>query len=145
MKCVLSWEPKRRRKVPRDSRSAVFSFPIGISAAFPATGARHRTLVAPISRPNAILIMMAETAEEISKKPEIRKELQRTTGEKRPDKVKARGRDKFWFVAHALVLAGCIAAYFLLGSKLIPLAQPTVALIGRILRGAALIVIVLAI
>ncbi len=102
-------------------------------------------LIAPISSSNAILNMMAETAEEISRRPEIRKELQRTTGEKRPDKVKARGRDKVWFIIHALVLAGCIAAYFLLGSKLIPLAQPTVGLIGRILRGAALIVIVLAI
>src|SRR6266705_4748919 len=114
MKCVLSWEPKRRRKVPRDSRSAVFSFPIGISAAFPATGARHRRLVAPISFPNAILIMMAETAEEISRKPEIRKELQRATGEKRPETVKAGGRDKLWFIVHAVVLAGCVAAYVIL-------------------------------
>ena len=88
---------------------------------------------------------MAETAEEISRKPDVRKELQRTTGEKRSEKVKAAGRDKFWFVVHALVLAGCIAAYFLAGSKLIPLPQSILAVAVRILRGAALIVIVLAV
>jgi small-conductance mechanosensitive channel len=87
--------------------------------------------------------MMAETAEEISRRPEIRKELERTTGEKRPDKIKARGRDKFWFIVHALVFAGCIAAYFLVGSKLIPIPQSILGVVGRILRGAALIVIVL--
>src|SRR5437773_8755153 len=87
--------------------------------------------------------MMAETAEEISRKPEVRKELQRTTGEKRSEKVKAAGRDKLWFVVHALVLAGCIAAYFLAGSKLIPLPQSILGMAVRILRGAALIVIVL--
>jgi small-conductance mechanosensitive channel len=89
--------------------------------------------------------MMAETAEEISRKPEIRKELQRTTGEKRSEKIKAGGRDKIWFIIHALVLAGCVAAYFLLGSKLILLPQSTVSLVARILRGTALIVIVLAV
>jgi small-conductance mechanosensitive channel len=87
--------------------------------------------------------MMAETAEEISRKPEVRKELQRTTGEKRSEKVKAAGRDKLWFVVHALVLAGCIAAYFLAGSKLIPLPQSILGMAVRILRGAVLIVIVL--
>ena len=89
--------------------------------------------------------MIAETAEEISRKPEIRKELQRATGEKRPDKVKAGGRDKFWFIVYVLVLAGCLAAYFAVGSKLIPLPQSTVGLVARILRGTALIMIVLAI
>jgi small-conductance mechanosensitive channel len=89
--------------------------------------------------------MMAETAEEISRKPEIRKELQRATGEKRPEKVKAGGRDKFWFIVHALVLAGCVAVYFLLGSKMIPLPQSAVGVIARIVRGTVLIVIVLAV
>jgi small-conductance mechanosensitive channel len=89
--------------------------------------------------------MMAETAEEISQKPEIRKELQRATGEKRSEKVKACGRDKFWFIIHALVLTGCVAAYFLVGSKLIPLPQSIVGMVERILRGTALIVIVLAV
>jgi len=89
--------------------------------------------------------MMAETAEEISRKPEIRKELQRATGEKRPEKVKARGRDKFWFVAHALILAGCAVVYWLLSVKLIALPQAGMNIAERLLRGTALIVIVLAI
>gem|GEM_PF-156534 len=102
-------------------------------------------IVAPISAPNAILIVMAETAEEISKRPEIRKELQRATGEKRSDTVKARGRDKLWFIIQALILIGCVAVYFLVGSKLIPLPQASAGVIVRILRGTALIVVVLAI
>ena len=88
---------------------------------------------------------MPETAEEISQRPEVRKELQRTTGEKRRQKVKAPGRDKFWLVLYALILLGCAVLYLLLGSKLIPLREPIVAIAGRILRGAALIVLVLAI
>jgi len=88
---------------------------------------------------------MPETAEEISAKPEVREELARTAGEKPREKVKARGRDKFWFVTHALVLVGCVVLYFLLGSKLIPLPQPNVELARRILRGAVLIAILLAI
>jgi small-conductance mechanosensitive channel len=89
--------------------------------------------------------MMAETAEEISRKPEIRKELQRATGEKRSEKVRAGGRDKFLFVIHALVLAGCVAAYLFLGFRLVPLPQAIIGFIERILRGTVMIVIVLAI
>ena len=88
---------------------------------------------------------MPETAEEISRKPEIRKELQRTTGEKRSETIKARGRDKLWFIILAFVLAGCIAVYFLIGIKVIPLSPSTVGVVWRILRGTALIVIVLTI
>jgi len=88
---------------------------------------------------------MPETAEQISRNPEIRKELQRTTGEKRSETIKARGRDKLWFIIQALVLAGCIAVYFLIGTKVIPLPQSTVGIVWRILRGTALIVIVLTI
>jgi small-conductance mechanosensitive channel len=90
-------------------------------------------------------LVMPETAEAISEKPEVRKELQRATGEKPGQTIKARGRDKFWFVAYALVLAGCVVFFFLLGARLVPLPQPMVDLLGRILGGAALIVIVLAI
>ena len=86
---------------------------------------------------------MPETAEEISEKPEVRKELQRATGEKARQKVKARGRDKFWFLTHALILAGCAVLYLLLGTKLIPLLQPTVDVARRVLRGTALVVVVL--
>jgi len=86
---------------------------------------------------------MGETAEEISRRPEVRKELQRATGENHRQKIKARGTDKFWFVVHLFILAGCAAAYFLLESKLIPLPQGSVGIVGRVLRGAALVVIVL--
>src|SRR5438874_8504729 len=89
--------------------------------------------------------MMPETAEEISQRPEVRKELQRTTGEKRRQRVKAQGRDKFWFVTYALILLGCAVLHLLLGSKLIPLPPATVDIAARILRGAALTVLVLAI
>jgi small-conductance mechanosensitive channel len=88
---------------------------------------------------------MPETAEEISQQPEVRKELQRATGEKRPQRVKARGKDKFWFVTHAFILAVCAMVYFLLGAQLISLPQTGVTIAVRILRGTALTVIVLAI
>src|SRR6266704_6682473 len=88
---------------------------------------------------------MPEAAEEVSKKPEIRKELTRAASEKPREKVKARGTDKFWFVTHALLLIGCAVLYVILGSKLIPLSQAHIDLAQRILRGAAFIVIVLAI
>ena len=87
--------------------------------------------------------MMAETAEEISRRPEIRKELERTTGEKPPDKLKAAGRDKLWFLTLAFILAGCAVAYGLLNFKLIPLPDPTVHFLARILRSTALIMVVL--
>src|SRR5207237_51231 len=88
---------------------------------------------------------MPETVEEISEKPEVREELARTAGEKPREKVKARGRDKFWFVTHALLLVGCAIIYFLLCSELIPLPQSNVDLVRRILRGAIFIVVLLAI
>jgi len=88
---------------------------------------------------------MPETAEEISRRPEIRKELQRTTGEKRTERIKARGKDKFWFIIQALLLVGCIMVYFLVGSRLFPLPQAGAGVVMRILRGTALIVILLAI
>ena len=71
--------------------------------------------------------------------------MARTAGEKPREKVKAPARDKFWFVTHALLLVGCAIIYFLLGSKLIPLPRPDADLVRRILRGAILIVVLLAI
>ena len=88
---------------------------------------------------------MAETAEEISRKPEVHKELKRATGEQRSEEVQARGRDKFWFVIHTVVLAVCSALYFLIGAKIIPLPEAAAGIAQRILRGAVLITIVLAI
>jgi small-conductance mechanosensitive channel len=88
---------------------------------------------------------MPETAEELAKKADVREELARTTGQKAGEKIKAEAKDKFWFVTHTLLLVGFAVLYYLLGSKLIPLAQAHVDLARRTLRGAALIVIVLAI
>jgi small-conductance mechanosensitive channel len=87
---------------------------------------------------------MPETAEEISKQPEVRKELERTSGKKREEKVKAPVIDKFWFVTHGLLLIGCAALYYLIGSKFIPLSQAEVDFSRRILRGVVLMIIVLA-
>src|SRR6476659_3430629 len=88
----------------------------------------------------------AETAEEISKKPEVRQALSQTSGPQAgTEKVKAATKDKFWFVTHALLIVGCAVLYYLVGSKLIPVPQNTVDLARRFLRGAALIVIVLAV
>jgi len=87
----------------------------------------------------------AETAEEISKKPEVRQALCQTSGPKTgAEKVKAAAKDKFWFVTHALLIVGCAVLYYLVGSKLIPVPQNTVDLSRRFLRGAALIGILLA-
>jgi hypothetical protein len=61
------------------------------------------------------------------------------------EKVKAATKDRFWFVSHALLIVGCAVLYYLVGSKLIPVPQNTVDLARRFLRGAVLIVIVLAI
>src|SRR5438876_8409281 len=85
-----------------------------------------------------------ETAEEISKKPEVRKELERA-GKKEPaKKVKAATTDKFWFVTHGLLLLAFAVLYYLVGTKLLPLIQSEVDLGRRFLRGFALVVIVLA-
>ena len=88
---------------------------------------------------------MPETTEEISRQPEVRKELARATGEKRGERVKARGRDKFWFVVYAVILVGCGVIYYLFTWKLIPLPQPGAGITERFLRGGALIVIMLTI
>jgi len=88
---------------------------------------------------------MPETKEQLEQKPEVKKELARTTGEKEPvEKVKARGTDKFWLVTHALLLVGCAVLYYLIGSKFIPLVQSQVDLAHRLIRGGVLIIMVLA-
>ena len=88
---------------------------------------------------------MPETAEELRQNPEVRQELARTSGEKPPETVKAGAKDKFWFVTHGLLLIGCAAFYYLVGSKLVPLLQAEIDLTRRFLRGAVLIIIILAI
>ena len=89
---------------------------------------------------------MPETAEELSKQPEVRKELERTTSEKKPgEKVKVQAKDKFWFLTHAVLLLSAAVVYYLIGSKLIPLLEREADISRRLLRGFALIVVVLAI
>ncbi|HJT45062.1 MAG TPA: mechanosensitive ion channel family protein [Chthoniobacterales bacterium] len=89
---------------------------------------------------------MPETAEQVVDRPEVKKELRRTGRDAAPrDKVKARPTDKFWFVTHALVLLACAVLYYLIGLKIIPLNTTQIDLAHRLIRGAALIIIVLAI
>ena len=101
--------------------------------------------VRPVSAPASNPMLMAETTEELRKRPEIRKELERARGEKRPEKVETHGRDRFWFVIYVVVLALCAAGYFLIGAKLIPLSDAGIGVTQRIFRGVALITVVLAV
>src|SRR5205814_4258352 len=88
----------------------------------------------------------AETAEEISTKPEVREARPQTRGPKAgTEKVKAATKDTLWFVTHALLIVGCAVLYYLVGSRLIPVPQNTVDLARRFLRGGVLVVIMLAI
>jgi small-conductance mechanosensitive channel len=86
-----------------------------------------------------------ETAEQISRKPEVRKELERTAEKQSVKKIKAAATDKFWFVTHALLLVGCAVLYYLIDLKLVPLSQAQVELSHRLIRGFAFAVIVFAI
>src|SRR5499427_2594998 len=88
--------------------------------------------------------MMPETAEELRKRPEVRKELERATGEKHREETQPPDRDRFWFVGYAIALAACAVFYFLVSAKLIPLPQAGLGISQRILRGAVLITIALA-
>src|SRR3954465_6324908 len=85
-----------------------------------------------------------ETAEQLSRKPEVREELERTGDKTAAKQVKAATTDKFWFVTHGLLLLGCAILYYIIGTKLLPLIQSEVDLSRRFLRGFALVVIVLA-
>jgi len=101
--------------------------------------------VRPVSALGSIPFMMAETAEELGKRPEIRKELDRATGQKHRETTETHHPDRFWFVAYVVALAVCAAFYFVVGAKVIPLPANIVAIAQRIVRGAALTTIVLAI
>lgn len=101
--------------------------------------------VRPVFAPPSILIMMAETADELRKRPEIRKELERATGKERTETVESHSSGRFWFAIYAVIFAVCAAAYFVIGAKLVPLTNAEVAIAERILRGVVLIAIVLCI
>jgi small-conductance mechanosensitive channel len=86
---------------------------------------------------------MPESAEELSQRPDVRQALEQTTGKKarsQPDKS-----DKFWFIAHLLLLLGCGTLYFLLGSRYVPLPKAQLELVHRLLRGAAIITVLFAV
>src|SRR3954471_23816988 len=86
---------------------------------------------------------MPESEAEIAAQPEVRKELERTAG--KPSQKAANTGDKFWFATHLLLLVACAVLYVLVGTRFLPLNPQQVALAQRIVRGAALIIIVLAI
>jgi len=100
-----------------------------------------RPVLASASNP----MLMAETTEELRKRPEIRRELERASGEECTERVETHSRDRFWFVIYVALLAVCAAGYFLIGAKLIPLPDAAMSIAQRILRGVALITVVLTI
>src|SRR5207244_4148586 len=87
-----------------------------------------------------------ETPQEVCDRQEVKKELQRTGRDAAPrETVKARATDKFWFVTHALLLIGCAVFYYVVGAKVIPLNEGQIDLARRLIRGTALIIVVLAV
>jgi small-conductance mechanosensitive channel len=87
---------------------------------------------------------MPETPAEISEKPEVKEELARASGQRAIEERKAESNYVLSFLPHALILIGCAILYYLVGTKLIPLAPLQVDFTHRLLRGAALIIAVLA-
>ncbi|MGI9113649.1 MAG: mechanosensitive ion channel family protein [Chthoniobacterales bacterium] len=85
--------------------------------------------------------MSSEEAEQLSRRPEVREALDQTRGKK----VKAGATDKFWFVTHALGLVGCGVLYYLLAYNFVPLPRPHVELLVRLVRGAVMVILLLAI
>ena len=87
-----------------------------------------------------------ETAQQVSERPEVKKELSRTGRDNTPrENVKAQAKDKLWFVTHALFVIGCIATEWLLRLKIIPIPPGYVPALERAVRAVLFIVIVLAI
>ena len=84
---------------------------------------------------------MPESAEELSQKTEVREALEQTSGHKSRAPEKS---DEFWFVTHLILLVGCGVLYYLVGSRFLPLSKPQVDLAHRILRGAAITIVILA-
>ncbi len=85
---------------------------------------------------------MPESAEELSQHADVREALDQTQGKA---KVKAQTKDKVSFASYVLLLAGLIALYFVLGSNRLPLAPNLIVLGRRLVRGAVIITILLAI
>ncbi len=85
---------------------------------------------------------MAESVQEIEQRPEVRAALDQAVAAKPP--VKAETRDKFWFITQGLLLLGCAIIYLLATARFIPLPAPQLALLQRAVRGAAMVITVLA-
>ena len=83
---------------------------------------------------------MPETAEELSQHKEVREALELTTGQKTRAPEKS---DRLWFVTHILLLIGCGVLYYLAGSHFVPLTKEQVELGQRLLRGAAIVIVLL--
>jgi small-conductance mechanosensitive channel len=84
--------------------------------------------------------VMPDQVRELAQKSEVQA-LEETQRER--STVRATG-DKFWFVTHLVLLAGCGAIYYLLLARVIPLSAARIEIAVRFIRGAALIIIVLA-
>ncbi|HEX4667066.1 MAG TPA: mechanosensitive ion channel family protein [Chthoniobacterales bacterium] len=85
---------------------------------------------------------MAESAEQLSQHRDVREALEQATGRKTRAPEKG---DRFWFVSYLLFLIACAALYYLVGSRFIPLTKDQLELTRRLLRGAGIIIILLAI
>ena len=85
---------------------------------------------------------MAESAKELAQDRDVREALDQTTGRKTKAPAKS---DRFWFATHVLLLIGCAVLYYLAGSHFVPLGKEQVELARRLLRGAAIIIILFAI
>jgi small-conductance mechanosensitive channel len=111
----------------------------------PAGLLKHSILESSKSSLGAECLVMAETAEELCRKPEVREELARTTAPEAEVKMKVETTGKLWFLAHALLLLCAAVFYYVIGSKMVSLSEVHVDMARRAIRGLALIVVVLAV
>lgn len=85
---------------------------------------------------------MTEAVAELCQDREVQEALEESTGRARRAPEKS---DRFWFITHLVVLIACLVLYYLAGSHLVPLSKPQVELGQRLLRGAAMIVVLFAV
>jgi small-conductance mechanosensitive channel len=86
--------------------------------------------------------LMPKDAKELAEDSEVQALEEAARAETAP--VRTTG-DKFWFVTHLILLVSCAIAYYLVLAHIIPLPPGRMEMTQRFLRGAALIIIVLAI
>ena len=84
--------------------------------------------------------------EQLKEQEDIKAALKQTTGTREiVPKPVAKLEDKLWFGTYIFVLLGLITLYYLLGSDLVPAETLYVSLLRRLLVGAILVVLVVAI